>query len=772
MAFGKTKRQSTFQEEELEFIQIDDFTPGLHSDWFSGSGEGSFPEGAAQINNTYGCVAGPSGGLLPGPRLAASYPENQFDTTGYPTNDEAVHITAFKNVSAANDYPNGNTQTFLPTGDVTVGTGWQTQAGGTTNLFQSINQASPPSISTYDTVVSGGQVTYTFKMGTGSYTSSGRAIQFIMIRWAMDPGFINGGAYSAGINFNGTLYPIASDTGPSATPNVTVSTATVSGVYYVSAIITTNPNTGVAWTDADIVHFADGNANYNFYLRNNHTIGVPNRIAQVQLTVFASTPALSPFTDQSFYSFQWHNQASTTPVGFIQKTKVRTYKFWSNWFSQPPAYTGSYPATTYDLANITSTSPQYVTTFFYGYTSLELSRANKTTPTSPGNPIVASLVNPWNDNTVYSALVYPGTTAPTTDTTETLVITGTNAVRLCAHQDRILAVVNSSIQAFGAKTSIGYEEIRATKTNDYSTDSGQDAIFVNENPSNIGAMVSMNANELIVIKNIGGGYIARGDVATSPTIVRLPGIPSADVNHIPVAIPGAVVYGNQQGVWELRGTNAACISDQLDGRFWIPTGVANPGGQGSAGKYQYLGSVGSFAYLHPYIFVPNGFFYDIRTKSWWRLNATNNYAWAASTSEGYMLCVPSSFTSGQSIADWWDIHNGVASYSWQSHPLPITQTRTMELQKVTLLAQPSNTTVGGTVSLIFESYTSNGQVQMQPVNFTIPASQTVIAQTYKVGIQGYDMTVRIIANSADGTSPAPRIYRVNLGFAEVAPAVA
>ena len=83
-------------QESLEWIELSDFTPGIHSGFFGGDGQQAI-DGALQ-DDTYSCVGHPGGGLVPGPRLVQSY-SDQF-VLGTAHSD----VIAFYNFSPVGEY--------------------------------------------------------------------------------------------------------------------------------------------------------------------------------------------------------------------------------------------------------------------------------------------------------------------------------------------------------------------------------------------------------------------------------------------------------------------------------------------------------------------------------------------------------------------------------------------------------------------------------------------------------------------------------------------
>lgn len=54
--------------QQLQYIELSDFSPGIYAGWQSNSGAQAAPDGSAQLTNTWGCVPGNGGGLVAAPR--------------------------------------------------------------------------------------------------------------------------------------------------------------------------------------------------------------------------------------------------------------------------------------------------------------------------------------------------------------------------------------------------------------------------------------------------------------------------------------------------------------------------------------------------------------------------------------------------------------------------------------------------------------------------------------------------------------------------------
>ena len=72
------------REEGIEFIDLSDFTPGISSSYHSNTGDEPKTDGAARVDETYGCYGLVDGGLAPLPRITLSRIGGVAEpTTGY-----------------------------------------------------------------------------------------------------------------------------------------------------------------------------------------------------------------------------------------------------------------------------------------------------------------------------------------------------------------------------------------------------------------------------------------------------------------------------------------------------------------------------------------------------------------------------------------------------------------------------------------------------------------------------------------------------------------
>ena len=90
---------------DLQFITLDDFSLGIVDDWLAAGGAASAPDGAAQLSDTWGCVSGTMGGLIPAPRRVSRMTGNQpiADFSKLPATSPRGHITSLRVVSPVMD---------------------------------------------------------------------------------------------------------------------------------------------------------------------------------------------------------------------------------------------------------------------------------------------------------------------------------------------------------------------------------------------------------------------------------------------------------------------------------------------------------------------------------------------------------------------------------------------------------------------------------------------------------------------------------------------
>jgi hypothetical protein len=269
-------------------------------------------------------------------------------------------------------------------------------------------------------------------------------------------------------------------------------------------------------------------------------------------------------------------------------------------------------------------------------------------------------------------------------------------------------------------------------------------VFMQEFPNGYGAFGSISAGELFLVKHQGGGVLVSGDIA-SPTVTRLPGVvPTGGMGSRTASTPdGLVYYSRFNGLYIWNGSNTADkISDQLEDDFIFKVSVN-----------KLLNFSLSLVAWGDWIVTTNGYLYDTRTKSWWRLDDPSAYdiQWL---SVGFfndnLYAIPPRVnnTTKTGAIRKYNARIPRLSYSWQSHPIAESIDRVIDIREIVLHTQGHGTVTitltGHSGAQIAETFTVNDMTQ--PHRLRLP--------TY---IQGYNIVVSILSTGAGG-DPAPVVY--------------
>lgn len=468
--------------------------------------------------------------------------------------------------------------------------------------------------------------------------------------------------------------------------------------------------------------------------------------------------------DQLFVGYQWYYDGTGATTTWNRKYRLETYKLYR---SSPTAYTvASSTDNQYGGTQIAYASEQRL----FGHIGIDATRSNLTIDTQPGMAHVVYTMGDYTRNAVAGA--WPGPSTIQTDAGATS--TAVNFNQTCiAHQGRVVFIENFSIQqlqanvfgqAFGANgaiaagESIGYSDPNAFIASNIKE---TQQLFVEENPTGFGTWQSMNANELFLVKQRGGGVVVRGDVAR-PTVVRIPGLPSVyGATNKGCLTDKGYVYGSRSGVYRWNGADTAeDISPQMGGPyggwFWKP--------EDNSTDDLFPGALnGTFTYAPPFVVAPNNFMFDTETNAWWRIypvpsqNSTNGVVfahWQTSTT-GKFYGVPAYISATQTrLWSRFDPNFGANKFVWRSQPLAKTRNRTLNMREINIAAQGLGTV---TVDVI-----GAGGVSVSKT-FTINDANRPVIQFAPIKIQAQDVEIRITSESTGSSVNAPVVHRIAIG---------
>jgi hypothetical protein len=480
--------------------------------------------------------------------------------------------------------------------------------------------------------------------------------------------------------------------------------------------------------------------------------------------------AYSGEPDQVFVAYNWYYSDTGAAGTWMRKYRLESYRAFRSTPDQVTIQTLANSVTGLQVA-----FPQSQRR--YGFGSIDGTRSNLTSATVPGPAHIVYSMADWTLNKVNGA--WPGPSTLRSDTAANSLLGGTQYNQaVVSHQGRVIFIENQNNANWGAGVpnvlgqpfgsvgvvpageSVGYSDPNAFIATNVNFNM---QLFVEENPTGFGTWQSMNANELFLVKNRGGGVVIRGDVAR-PTVVRLPGLPSVyDATNKGALTDKGYVYGTRNGVYRWNGADTADdLAPQMGGSaggwFWKTdddeTDLLWPGALH-----------GTFAYAPPFVLTPNNFMYNTETNSWWRISPTTAQDpsglakvfahWQTSTS-GRFYGFPAYISDTQTtVYSRFDPNLGTNYYVWRSQPLSRTRNRTLNLREINLTAQGSGIV---TIQLIGPAGV------LVSKDFIINSTARPIIQFLPIKVQSQDVEIRILSAGDDDTINAPVVHRIAIGY--------
>ena len=387
------------------------------------------------------------------------------------------------------------------------------------------------------------------------------------------------------------------------------------------------------------------------------------------------------------------------------------------------------------------------------YTYFLKTRMNPALPDTLGSPVMVCVSSRIASNDIRVARAWPDPAAPTTNATVVIGSAADAYVIAAAHQGRIVLGKWYNYAHGLTADLITNENLLWTDTNDNSLVSAIPAQFVPELDQSISDMCPMSANQLVVIKFYGGGYVLQGDLSDT-TVVQLPNLPCPDgsdyVRGVNTA-KGFVYSGGPSGMYLWNGGDGAeCISTQLDGNFAVGSGFVS-GANGQCDRWMDL------------VLVPQNWVWDAgaATPAWWRIEddtVVNIRYWSTVAQNSQAIGATSSFTTASPLFMHYFKYNELAhSWSWQSHPLWLAPpTNRMEVRQLLMAVQGF-----GTFTITFTDEFGGTATSTVTV-----ASNTIVNVRANVSLDAQNLMVRIQASGsvADVPAEAPKLHRMYVGY--------
>lgn len=281
--------------------------------------------------------------------------------------------------------------------------------------------------------------------------------------------------------------------------------------------------------------------------------------------------------------------------------------------------------------------------------------------------------------------------------------------------------------------------------------------FGPENPFGYGAVNSVSAGELFMVKVRGGAIIVQGDL-NNPTVTSLPGVRStgylagrSDVNQNGMYY---CVFGN--GAWAWNGGNTSQkISQQLDDGFYVPASrLQSP-------YYSYF-----IQRWNDWMLFSNNWVLDSLTGGWWRLSnpAAMSFFWYVPGFAENVMYAALGTVTGPNETFFAKYDRGVpnGAYNWQSLPIRLpSEDRLSDIREVVVRASNPYLDSGPTISpFVVDSF--GNTTALEP--WTMSSSTGIQEQRFNCGVKSETVSVVLSCVGNSGTPKGPVIHSLAIGY--------
>lgn len=395
--------------------------------------------------------------------------------------------------------------------------------------------------------------------------------------------------------------------------------------------------------------------------------------------------------------------------------------------------------------------------------AFDSNRMDPSNPLNNGIPVVGAAwyAGPGGFERFWS--VFPNPSTPAAATPNVFDISTTLAADyLFAHQNRFVIFEQRAVSHTNVASWAGNENIWFTNAN-LPTVSGTTATtLAPETYSGYIFGASTNASEMFVTKIKGGGYVVRGDLATSATVLRLPGVVARPpIGSRPAWTPIGLIYiAGPEGVYQWSGGDQSQkISNVLEDNFWDIAG--NGTGKSLTAAQAMLTGNGDCERWGEWVLTSMNWLYDTRSGSWWRIEDPSVRQFAYWQAEGgavnmqnNMMWGTIGYNNGTDVVSvQFNKSLGATSYRWQSQPIAPSTSNMIDCREVILTAQGT-----GTITVTLTGLNAGTQAVAFPVSGTIPLK---LRANY--ALQGTNIQVQIDSVGTGGNA-APIVYDLSVGF--------
>jgi hypothetical protein len=360
--------------------------------------------------------------------------------------------------------------------------------------------------------------------------------------------------------------------------------------------------------------------------------------------------------------------------------------------------------------------------------------------------------------------LYPDPTNDTSDTPYTLIPAANAPIADgLTHQNR-LVVLQYLWYSYGASGSFqGSNEFMSyTDPPNSLTYGAQDELFVAEHPTGVGAWGSLDASELFMVKNLGGGYLISGDL-NNPVVSRLPGVTSTyGVECRTAETQIGIVYASKgRGLWAWNGgTSSVKISEQLNDDFFIAS-IPLP---------VFYGPTVDICSWGDWIVCTNDWLFDTNTGGWWQLSpgvtSPSPHLLYGASWDGETLYAAPVIPTVDIVVDQYKRSTPASAYTWESYPVRQankTNDKPISVHEVVVRAQGV-----GTITVTLTGIGGSSSSASPSDVVTIDSPDQPVMTVLMIGLTAQDVTIELSVAATTPPAAAPVVFSVAIGYTEMA----
>ncbi|MFG0329851.1 MAG: hypothetical protein ACF8PN_08140 [Phycisphaerales bacterium] len=272
-----------------------------------------------------------------------------------------------------------------------------------------------------------------------------------------------------------------------------------------------------------------------------------------------------------------------------------------------------------------------------------------------------------------------------------------------------------------------------------------------EEGSGYGALASLTADELFLVKLRGGAIFIAGDLNSPDEVRTLPYVRSTGMSlcdgtrcYLGYAYPV-----DSSGVWLWSGGDTSeHVTKHLNGEFWRPTPVAPaypPEGEDPSATGWGHGNTQA-TWWNEFSLFPNNWMWDTDHRGWWRLldpDFIEVHKWTSDERGRLAWGAPSGFTTvTDPVAYEFSRDAGATLWQWRSHPLTHTVDREYRVTDVIISGYGK-----GKVAVAFEDPNTRAEIGEVVVEFD--DDERIQKKRVETNAVGSSLIMRILSVGAD-----------------------